>query len=119
MLEDHAKNAQERAKEITKASSAEIITYLAVSEEIVPTYSSIVDAANDPKSNSVMLDLIPVSPIDQSGNTPEHFVDDEEKTRYKILTQYNHAMRLNIVYIKALFLEASKAEKLSYCKSSK
>lgn len=114
MLEKHAADAVESAKEIAKSSSSEIITYLTISDEIVPTYQSLVDAASDPKASSVFLDLIPVSPIDQSGNTPEHFVDDEEKARYKILTQYNHAMRLRMVFIRAVFLEVSKAGKLSY-----
>jgi len=114
LFEKHEEESKAFAKEIAMSSPSEILKYMTISSDLVPSYESIVEAANNSATNSVMLDLIPISPIDQSGNTPEHYVDNEEKKRYKFLTQYDHAIRFNIILIQAVFLEACKSGNFSY-----
>lgn len=114
LFEKYEEESKVFAKETAMRSPSEILQYMTLSLDLVPSYESIVEAANNPETNSVMLDLIPISPIDQSGNAPEHFVDDEEKKRYKFLTQYDHTMRFNLILIRAVFLEACKSGNFSY-----
>lgn len=113
-FEKYEEESQVIANEIAMRSPSEILQYMTLSSDLVPSYESIVEAANNPENNSVMLDLIPISPIDQSGNAPEHFIDDEEKKRYKFLTQYDYAMRFKIILIQAVFLKACKSGNFSY-----
>ena len=104
------------AKALAKnGTPEEIIQYLILSKDLLPTYDEVEQSVKKQIKESPTLHLLPKVVLDQSVNTAQHFNSEEEKKYFDILSNYKlHLELANICLIQAVFCEAILANKLTF-----
>jgi len=117
-IQEHIRKAidqcKESAKEVVARESTEIIEFLMLSPDLVPTYDELEKRAKEHAEQFIMQYFFPIAPIDQSGHTSQHFTDDEEKEYYGILKELDDDLRFGIVLANEIFIESIKNGRLTF-----
>jgi hypothetical protein len=100
------------AHKIVKRNSEEIIRFLMLNKNLLPTYKAVKKIISEQNKKFVFQQFAAVSVIDQRCHTAQHF-SVEEKEYHSILQEYQLQLELNKIHlINAVFYEAILQNKL-------
>lgn len=107
-------HSKESAKEVVNRTPQEIINFLMLSPDLIPTYDEIKKRSKDHAEQFILQYLFPATPIDQSGHTVQHFVEEDEKEYYGILKELGNDLKFNQVLIDEIFINSIRENKLTF-----
>ena len=115
-LTETLKEYTETAKKFVKNESSEdIIQYLILDKDLLPTYNEVEKSIQEQIKESPLFHNLQKVVLDQSVNTAQHFVSEEEKKYFGILSGYKSQLELaNIHLIRVVFCEAILQNKLTF-----
>ena len=115
-LTETLKEYREAAKKLIKNESPEeIIQYLILGKDLLPTYHEIEKSMQEQIKKSPLFHNLQKVVLDQSVNATQHFVSEKEKKYFGILSGYKSQLELaNIHLIRVAFCEAILQNKLTF-----
>ena len=115
-LTQDLKKYAEAAKEFVKnESSEEIIQYLILGKDLLPTYNEVAKSMKEQIKGSPLPHMLSKVQHDQNANPVQYFDSEEEKKHFDILSGYKLQLELaNIHLIWAVFREAILKNKLTF-----
>lgn len=113
-VSEYRKKWEEYVDKILNEGPECIISFLMFDASLLPKYKSTEDTSKAIAEKTVLLNIMPVSVIDERGHTAEHFSTDEEKKYYNILHHYSmEIMTGRRIIINDIFLKAVEKDKLN------
>ena len=115
-LTETLKEYREAAKKLVKNESSEdIIQYLILGKDLLPTYNEIDKSMQEQIKESPLFYNLQKVILDQSVNTAQYFTSEAEKQDFSIFNGYKLQLELaNIHFIRAVFCEAILENKLTF-----
>lgn len=87
------------AEELTNHSTNTIINYLMRDQNILPTYDSVKEQAEETNKNSFLSYIANTSILDRNGNTSQYFSTEEEYEYFKILESYKFSIEITRIHL--------------------
>lgn len=112
-LTDIYKECRKYAEEIVKKDSREIIGILACDKSLIPSLNDLRKSVKIQAQSTPFFHMVPIQPIDERGHTIQHFIEDDEKEFFHILTNYSLDLNLKSLLINEIIFKCFNACKLT------
>jgi hypothetical protein len=104
-----------RAKQVVSWPSHQILAYLVISKEILPSPEKVREQSIAANRAAVLVSIFPTAPMDRWGNTIAHYSSAEELESYHMREYYEKLIELSVSkYLLILSKEISKSNAVTF-----